>query len=81
MTTNRIPHLKGRRYGYGWVVGEDGSFSHTGSDGTMVWCDPERDLVGMVLTQTQRSKRLGPARTAFRKAVTAACPVRDPQKK
>lgn len=81
MTTNRIPHLKGRRYGYGWVVAEDGSFSHTGSDGTMVWCDPERDLVGMVLTQTQRSKRLGPARTAFRKAVTAACPVRDPQKK
>ncbi|MFN3242523.1 MAG: serine hydrolase domain-containing protein [Planctomycetota bacterium] len=81
MTGNRIPHLKGRSYGYGWGIAADGSFSHTGSDGTMVWCDPARDLVGMVLTQTQRSKRLGPARSAFRKAVAAACPVLRPQKK
>ncbi|MCK5941594.1 MAG: beta-lactamase family protein [Planctomycetes bacterium] len=74
MTRDQLPHLKGRRYGYGWAVGEDGSVSHTGSDGTMVWCDPARDLVGMVLTQTQGSARLGPARRAFREAVTAACP-------
>jgi CubicO group peptidase (beta-lactamase class C family) len=39
-------------YGYGWVVGADGVYSHTGSDGTFAWVDPARGIIGMVLTQT-----------------------------
>jgi len=71
-TKNQIRHIKGGRYGFGWRIDPEG-FSHSGSDGTFVWCDPERDLIGMVLTQTQRSKKLGPARNQFRKDVSAAC--------
>lgn len=78
MTRNQIPHIEGRRYGFGWVISKDGSFSHTGSDGTMVWCDPARDVVAMVLTQTQGSKGLAKVRSGFRAAVTAACPVATP---
>jgi len=59
------------RYGLGWTVREDnGTFSHSGSDGTMVWVDPKRELIGMVLTQTQT--KLSP-RNAFRDLVTQAC--------
>lgn len=72
-TTNQIPHIKGSRYGFGWRPYEDGSFSHSGSDGTFVWCDPNHDVVGMVLTQTQGSKKLAPARNRFKKQVMAAC--------
>ena len=72
-TKNQIPHIKGGRYGFGWRIDPDGAFSHSGSDGTFVWCDPVRDLVGMVLTQTQGSKALAPVRGRFRKLVTAAC--------
>jgi CubicO group peptidase (beta-lactamase class C family) len=39
-------------YGYGWMVRSDGTYSHTGSDGTMAWVDPGRELFGMVLTQS-----------------------------
>jgi CubicO group peptidase (beta-lactamase class C family) len=39
-------------YGYGWMVRPDGTYSHTGSDGTIAWVDPGRELVGMVLTQS-----------------------------
>ena len=59
------------RYGLGWAVSEDGgTYSHSGSDGTMVWVDPQRELIGMVLTQTQT--KLSP-RNAFRDLVTQAC--------
>lgn len=59
------------RYGLGWTVSEaGGTFSHSGSDGTMVWIDPKRDLIGLVLTQTQT--KLSP-RNAFRDLVTQAC--------
>ena len=73
-TKNQIPDITGGRYGFGWRIDPDGAFSHSGSDGTFVWCDPARDLVGMVLTQTQGSKALAKARQRFRKLVTAACP-------
>lgn len=43
-------------YGYGWMVGDDGTFSHTGSDGTGAWVDPERDLIVLVFTQTPRGR-------------------------
>lgn len=39
-------------YGYGWMIRDDGTFHHTGSDGTMAWIDPKRELIGMVLTQS-----------------------------
>jgi len=73
-TRNQIPHIEGGRYGFGWRIDAQGAFSHTGSDGTFVWCDPARDLIGMVLTQTQSSEDLGTVRQRFRTLVTAACP-------
>jgi CubicO group peptidase (beta-lactamase class C family) len=39
-------------YGYGWMVRSDSTYSHTGSDGTMAWIDPGREMIGMVLTQS-----------------------------
>jgi len=41
-------------YGYGWNVAPDGTFSHTGSDGTGAWVDPRHDLIVLVFTQTPR---------------------------
>ena len=38
-------------YGYGWRVDEDGTFGHTGSDGTAAWVDPNQDLIVLVFTQ------------------------------
>jgi CubicO group peptidase (beta-lactamase class C family) len=43
-------------YGMGWMVDRDGTLSHTGSDGTAAWVDPERDLIVLVLTQTPRGR-------------------------
>jgi CubicO group peptidase (beta-lactamase class C family) len=39
-------------YGFGWQVGADGTYGHAGSDGTYAWVDPERDLIGLVFTQS-----------------------------
>ena len=75
-TEDQIPHIEPQRYGFGWRITSFG-WSHTGSDGTYVWCSPARDLVGMVLTQTQTTPALTKARQSFRKAVHAAVdPVR-----
>ncbi len=43
-------------YGFGWSVAEDGTFSHTGSDGTGAWVDPNNDLIVLVFTQTPRGR-------------------------
>jgi CubicO group peptidase (beta-lactamase class C family) len=51
-TTPRVKSGATTSYGYGWMIREDGSFYHTGSDGTMGWVDPARDIVGMVFTQS-----------------------------
>ncbi len=40
-------------YGYGWRVA-DGTFGHGGSDGTSAWVDPEREIIGLIFTQTPR---------------------------
>jgi CubicO group peptidase (beta-lactamase class C family) len=56
-------------YGYGWMIAADGVYSHTGSDGTMAWIDPARDIVGMVLTQSPGG--INPARE-FTAKVNAA---------
>jgi CubicO group peptidase (beta-lactamase class C family) len=39
-------------YGYGWMVRTDGTYSHAGSDGTMAWIDPKREIIAMVFTQS-----------------------------
>jgi CubicO group peptidase (beta-lactamase class C family) len=57
-------------YGFGWFTGLDGAFWHTGSEGTYVWVDPGRRLVGMVLTQSAGGTYL---RSEFRQMVNAAC--------
>jgi len=56
MTSAQFPTGPGSAYGYGWMVAEDGTYSHSGSDGTFAWVDPARDLIGMVLTQTPRGR-------------------------
>ena len=75
-TRSQTPHIEDRDYGYGWVVGTDGSFWHSGSDGTFAWCDPRRDLVGMVLTQTQARGEVQQQVRRFRDLVDRACPTR-----
>ena len=72
MTTPQGNHCDAAiNYGLGWKVSEPGStFSHSGSDGTFVWVDPNRDLIGMVLTQCNGIK---PPRIEFRKLVESAC--------
>ncbi|MEZ6038737.1 MAG: serine hydrolase domain-containing protein [Planctomycetota bacterium] len=70
---DQIPQLK-EDYGFGWVIGDDGSVSHSGSDGTWAMCDPARDVIALVFTQTQESKTLDKGREAFGVAVRAACP-------
>ena len=38
-------------YGFGWSI-EDGTYGHSGSDGTAAYVDPERELIVLVFTQT-----------------------------
>lgn len=57
-------------YGYGWFVANDGVFSHGGSEGTFAWVDPDRKLIGLVLTQSPGAKI---PRAAFQKLVNEAC--------
>lgn len=52
MITPRVKSGETGSYGYGWMLAADGVFSHTGSDGTMAWIDPSREIAGMVLTQS-----------------------------
>ncbi len=42
-------------YGYGWRLA-NGTFGHSGSDGTNAWIDPERGVIGLVFTQTPRGE-------------------------
>ncbi|MGE0553724.1 MAG: serine hydrolase domain-containing protein [Gemmatimonadales bacterium] len=49
-------YTEGHAYGYGWSVAPDGVYSHSGSDGTMAWVDPARNLFGLVFTQTPRGR-------------------------
>lgn len=60
----------GASYGYGWGIGSDRTFSHSGSDGTYAWVSRERELVGLVFTQSQGGRH---PRNRFRRLVHAAC--------
>lgn len=42
-------------YGYGWNVTSEW-YGHSGSDGTNAWIDPEREVIGLVFTQTPRGR-------------------------
>ena len=57
-------------YGYGWFVDRAGIKSHGGSDGTYAWIDPERQILGIVLTQSPGGRN---PREQFRQVITAAC--------
>ena len=72
MTNPQAKHCEAAvNYGLGWTVSEQGGiFSHSGSDGTYVWADPNRDLIGMLLTQCNGTK---PPRSEFRELVESAC--------
>lgn len=72
MTTPQVEYIAAAKtYGLGLKVSEKrGLFSHTGSDGTYVFGDPSRDLIGMLLTQTNRTTR---PRENFRLLVQRAC--------
>lgn len=58
----------GGSYGYGWYVASDGRYSHSGSDGTHAWVDPDRQLIGIVFTQSVGGTN---PRTTFRNIVAA----------
>ena len=51
MTSPKIETAGGGGYGYGWSI-SDGRYGHGGSDGTNAWIDPERQIIGLVFTQT-----------------------------
>lgn len=56
-------------YGFGWQVDEEGTFWHTGSDGTAAYMDPDEDLIVLLLTQSP-TRRL--PRREFLEVVRAA---------
>ena len=55
MTSPKIQMPGGGGYGYGWSI-TDGTYGHGGSDGTNAWVDPEREVIGLVFTQTPRGR-------------------------
>jgi CubicO group peptidase (beta-lactamase class C family) len=57
-------------YGLGWMVSNDGVYSHSGSDGTFAWVDPRYQVIGIVLTQSPGGKN---PRNQFVRIVRGAC--------
>lgn len=55
--------------GYGFVVSDEGVFSHAGIFGTFIYVDPKRELVGVILTQSIYGGNPG---QAFIEAINAA---------
>lgn len=56
-------------YGLGWAVSDSGTYFHPGVTGTFAWVDPRRDLIGIILTQSNDSPNPG---IEFMAAVDAA---------
>jgi CubicO group peptidase (beta-lactamase class C family) len=46
-------------YGYGWTIARDGTFLHAGSWETFAWVDPNREIVGIILTQNVGGRNPG----------------------
>ncbi|KPK92884.1 hypothetical protein AMJ80_06250 [bacterium SM23_31] len=61
-------------YGYGWNVGKDGVFSHSGSDGTAAWVDPNNELIVLVFTQSPGGRN---PRSRFMQLVQASISGRE----
>ncbi len=57
-------------YGLGWSVDTHGIYSHSGSDGTAAWIDPERRLVVLVFTQSPGGPN--PSRLFFESILAAS---------
>ena len=60
-------------YGLGWVISSDGTFSHAGLWESFAWVDPNREIVGLILTQNIGGRNPG---IEFMNVVNAA--VLDP---
>ncbi len=72
MTTPKIETPGGGSYGYGWSTA-GGIYGHSGSDGTDAWIDPEREIIGLVFTQTPRGR---PSLARFRRLVNLSIEAR-----
>jgi len=46
-------------YGLGWTIARDGTFLHAGSWETFAWVDPNREFVGIILTQNVGGRNPG----------------------
>ncbi len=68
MISTKVRTSGGGGYGYGWST-VDGTYGHGGSDGTNAWIDPEREVIGLVFTQTPRGR---PPLDRFRQMVNLA---------
>ncbi len=68
MISTKVRTSGGGGYGYGWST-VDGTYGHGGSDGTNAWIDPEREVIGLVFTQTPRGR---PPLERFRQMVNLA---------
>ncbi len=59
-------------WGLGWQL-KDGMFQHSGSSGTMAWCDPKTGVIGLVFLQFRDQKESDARlRNRFRQAVQEA---------
>jgi CubicO group peptidase (beta-lactamase class C family) len=61
MTSPQTAHIYSEKekdsfYGYGWSVSNEGIFSRGGSDGTFAWVDPNRQIIGLIFTQSPGGK-------------------------
>ena len=68
MTSPKMQSSGEGGYGYGWRIA-DGTYGHGGSDGTNAWIDPQREIIGLVFTQTPRGR---PSLDRFRRLVNLA---------
>ena len=59
-----------RFYGFGWGVTTEGVYSHGGSDGTFAWVNPDRQIIGIVFTQSPGGRN---PRDQFMRVVEASC--------
>jgi len=60
-----------RYYGYGWSVSRNGTFSHSGSDGTAAYVVPDQGLIVLAFTQSP-GKACNRLRTRFLKLAEAS---------
>ena len=67
-TAEQLPQVNSF-YGLGWQVSADGTYSHGGSDGTYAWVDPNREIIGIVFTQTPGGRN---PRAQFKRVVEAS---------